>query len=338
MKIYSLWENGVTIIRGKSFEFTNHICYVPDEYIFDFLVGGQYTFLLKNPKPLIEAKRGLFIRDIGLGDILLCTPLLREVKKINPAIKLDFMVRDRYKELFNGNPLVNKVIAMKDISTDLLNEYQWFIKLNQIEFVVGKHESEHRVDIFASCIPEIKLPIKDKSLIYNVAEEEKEWVRGYIKTRRSVVGVVLRTTCDNRNLKYSVISDIVKALCKKGILCLLIDHQQQQSMSPVDGCLDLTGKLTVRQLGAVIDRCDVLFTPDTGTFHLASAIPGVKIVSYFGAIDSLLRITAPERTKVIYKEIECYPCNSYSCKNPRCIWEIPAETYVNSILGSLKEK
>ena len=58
-----------------------------------------------------EIKKILIIRLSSLGDILLSTPLIRTLKKINPKLQLDFVLRREYEELIKLNPYINKIYS-----------------------------------------------------------------------------------------------------------------------------------------------------------------------------------------------------------------------------------
>ncbi|MFZ4855526.1 MAG: glycosyltransferase family 9 protein [Desulfuromonadaceae bacterium] len=77
--------------------------------------------------------------------------------------------------------------------------------------------------------------------------------------------------------------------------------------------LNLVGKMSLTQLGALLQRCKLLVSGDTGPLHLATAV-GTRVIGLFGAID-------PERTgpvgnghRVIrHPEVPCVPCNGKKC-------------------------
>lgn len=51
----------------------------------------------------------LIIRLSSLGDILLTTPLLRALKKINPQLEIDSLVRQEYKDVLSLNPNLHEL-------------------------------------------------------------------------------------------------------------------------------------------------------------------------------------------------------------------------------------
>ncbi len=92
--------------------------------------------------------------------------------------------------------------------------------------------------------------------------------------------------------------------------------------------LDLVGRTDLMQLGAILRKCALLVSGDTGPMHMATAV-GTPVIALFGAID-------PDRSGPVghghmiirHREISCVPCNAKTCANPRqlaCMEEISVE-------------
>lgn len=81
----------------------------------------------------------------------------------------------------------------------------------------------------------------------------------------------------------------------------------------------LTGKTNLLQLGAVLQRCALLVSGDTGPMHVGTAV-GTRVLALFGAAD-------PERTGPVgvghrvmqARQVACVPCRSRKCSNERCL-------------------
>jgi len=58
---------------------------------------------------LEKVKKILVIRLSSLGDVLLTTPLLRSIKKMNSDISIDFILREEYEDILVHNPNINKL-------------------------------------------------------------------------------------------------------------------------------------------------------------------------------------------------------------------------------------
>lgn len=55
--------------------------------------------------------RTLIIRFSSVGDIILTTPLVRNLRRAFPECRIDFLVKSAYADLLHGNPHVSRVIA-----------------------------------------------------------------------------------------------------------------------------------------------------------------------------------------------------------------------------------
>jgi heptosyltransferase-2 len=62
----------------------------------------------------------LIIRLSSLGDILLATPLIRNIKKKYPLIQIDFILKDEYSDLLKNNPHINKILPYSKGTTNHL--------------------------------------------------------------------------------------------------------------------------------------------------------------------------------------------------------------------------
>jgi lipopolysaccharide heptosyltransferase II len=105
--------------------------------------------------------------------------------------------------------------------------------------------------------------------------------------------------------------------------------------------LKLAGKTSLLQLGAVLKRCQLLVSGDTGTLHMATAV-GCRVVGLFGAVD-------PKRTgpvgmghRVIQaKGVACVPCRDRKCTNSRyleCMEKITVHEVFDAVGEMLREK
>jgi len=68
-----------------------------------------------NSKKTSKAAPGkiLIIRLSSIGDILLSTPFIRQIRETFPDAKIDFIVKDIYKDLLVHNPHINELYCLK---------------------------------------------------------------------------------------------------------------------------------------------------------------------------------------------------------------------------------
>ena len=104
--------------------------------------------------------------------------------------------------------------------------------------------------------------------------------------------------------------------------------------------LNLTGKTDLLQLGAVLKRCTLLVTGDTGPMHMATAV-NTRVVALFGAADPSRTGPLGSGHRVIRaEEIDCVPCRSRRCRSSNyleCMERITPEQVFREIKEMLSE-
>src|SRR4030042_579969 len=97
--------------------------------------------------------------------------------------------------------------------------------------------------------------------------------------------------------------------------------------------IDLTGKTSLLQLAALLERCHLLVTNDTGTMHVATAV-GTPVVALFGSTDP--QITGPwgDDHGGVKKDVSCSPCWKRICPTDHRCMELITVDEVEEIVGS----
>ena len=97
--------------------------------------------------------------------------------------------------------------------------------------------------------------------------------------------------------------------------------------------VDLCGKTTLAQALALIARCRVFVTNDSGLMHAASAL-AVPLVAIFGSTDPTRTGPLGRHNRVVYKPLPCAPCLKTECPRKReCMDAITVE----EVFGEVKE-
>ena len=101
-----------------------------------------------------------------------------------------------------------------------------------------------------------------------------------------------------------------------------------------------TGKTTLKSLGAVMERADLVISSDSGPMHLALGVKS-KVIALFGPTSDA--ITGPYgRQKdffVIKKDVDCaVPCYDFTCNDHRCMKAITVDEVVEKAKEMLSNK
>jgi len=100
--------------------------------------------------------------------------------------------------------------------------------------------------------------------------------------------------------------------------------------------INLAGKLQIGELGALIKKCSLFITNDTGAMHIAAALEA-PMIAIFGPGD-IVRYDPRNISKnavVLYKKIHCSPCNKIRCDSIRCLKSISPEEVMREAMKLL---
>jgi lipopolysaccharide heptosyltransferase III len=105
--------------------------------------------------------------------------------------------------------------------------------------------------------------------------------------------------------------------------------------------LNLAGQLTLKELGALIERAELLIAVDSVSFHMASALKK-PVVALFGPTSDVT--WGPWRNpyaRVVSMDKSCRPCYLDGCggsKRSDCLESLPLESVLRAVDSQLKER
>lgn len=106
----------------------------------------------------------------------------------------------------------------------------------------------------------------------------------------------------------------------------------------IEDAINLCGRTTIREMMALLKKCDVVITNDSGPMHVTAAL-NVPVVAIFGP-------TSTDRTSplgpslIIKKEVSCAPCKYRICplRNHECMEKISIEEVFEAVKIVLSKK
>lgn len=101
--------------------------------------------------------------------------------------------------------------------------------------------------------------------------------------------------------------------------------------------VNLVGKLDIGPASALIEKLDILVTPDTGPLHMAAAVstPTVALSVAGRAIESNPRDDVTTHI-FVQKPKTCNPCLDKRCKNPECMLQITSKEVFDCVCNILE--
>lgn len=170
------------------------------------------------------------------------------------------------------------------------------------------------------------------SKLHTWAEEQWKTIDNHSSLNRGEVekplrvGLVLGTSWATKEWPQEKWYSLVKSLqYRANFICLggpkeatqykpLMDSLAAEGIDQV--MLNMLGKTTLQEVGALIESCDVVVTADTGALHIALAL-NKPVVALFGPTDPKLWGPLTGIFKVLVNdELDCLGCRKRRCPKP----------------------
>ena len=309
--------------------------------------GSTVAFLKKKPSAKI-----CVIRSVGgIGDILMITPSLMEIKKRFPKCILTFAVDrhttngDTYYELLKNAPFIDRLIDARYVKH---NTFDHTIDISSV--CIGYERRglppRNRISIFADHLGLTYLD--DKVPFYSIHPEERGLARDLVASFRGDSNYVVMISVGSMEgrrcwpqAKEEKWPEFVRHLRSRvpGIKFIVNDFTNKaRSLAKLPYVLYLENT-SVRQLAAITDECDYFVGPDSGPMHIAGAL-GVPSSVIFGSIPPEARINFyPSHSSITVGSLPCLGCWYAHCPyNVKCMRDLTvlsvAEQVRSKLLGA----
>ena len=170
------------------------------------------------------------------------------------------------------------------------------------------------------------------SKLHTWAEEQWKTIDNHSSLNRGEVekplrvGLVLGTSWATKEWPQEKWYSLIKSLqYRANFVCLGGPKEATQYKSLLDSLtaegidhimLNMLGKTTLQEVGALIESCDVVVTADTGSLHIALALDK-PVVALFGPTDPKLWGPLTGTFKVLVNdELDCLGCRKRRCPKP----------------------
>ncbi len=263
-------------------------------------LGSRSGFLdrrFRFPNPLKAPYRRSQLhlgRSGGHGDVLLCTPALRELKQINPACHVTFYTY--IPDLLRGLPFVDAVRNFDERPGDLIDlGYEDLIPPHRhIAAIMGDKLGLRIRDVRPSCVvnPEI------------VSRFLAEWRD--LRRPRIMVSRRAGPCTPNKDWPDEHWRNLLDRLTNRFSVIEIGAPGQARERQANEHYLDLRGKTSLEEMVAAIGAADLHVGPISGPVHFAAALRTPAVVIYGGYEPP--QCTAYPGNINLYSPVHCAPC------------------------------
>ncbi len=162
-----------------------------------------------------------------------------------------------------------------------------------------------------------------------------------------LMGVNLGTTWETKRWAVENLAKVIQHIARFDINAKIVltgspaEHELAEALNGSSTTINLVGKTTILQLGALLERFKVYLTCDSGPMHVAAAV-GTPTVSLFGPTDPTRHCPYGTGHTVIEKPVSCRPCYKQMCHRQDalhlCMKEIGTAEVVRALEMKLHQK
>ncbi len=272
----------------------------PGEYVIDDLNGANLLVMAGGGKmqPLTADRplraevdwsghRILLMRAGGFGDLVLLTPVLREIKRRWPTSHLAVCTMHHYAAVLANLPFVDEIVPYPVSKAALDTFGAWVFYENAIENNPRAKEL-HMTQVFAELAGLGADGVADLHPAYAVKPSEAIWCNEQFPrvngTRR--VCIQVGASAIARVYPQKLMGEVIGKMAQRGWEVFLLGSKGEINLpdkTPANIRNISAMDLSFRQSAAVVNTCDAFVGNDSALLHVAGAldVPGVGLYGPF---------------------------------------------------------
>jgi len=268
--------------------------------------------------------------------------LVRFLRSIPIDLILDFRYQSRLDVLVTGLSGAKRRVGFQ------VGWPSWFLT----DRVPQPTPETHQVDRNLLLPQNLGIPLQERRLEMWVDERDKKTAQDHLPSQELLPGIAriaihLGAAMPSKRWpeeSFSALIHELHAATQADILILGGEHDQDFAHEVVDGLkcpvVNLTGKLDLKQMAALVQHCKVFIGCDSGPTHIAAAI-GVPVLCLFSAANEteVWRPWGP-KVKVLTRHPDCSPCKAYECTRTDgyfCMDDIKVDEVVEEVKRLMEE-
>lgn len=323
-------------------------------------------------------ERILIIRLSSIGDIVLTTPIIRQARARFPHAQIDFLTQSAFAELLRHNPYLSRVHSVEDFRPakyDLCIDLQNSRRSRWLRRGLATHLAQYHKENWKkfllvrfkwnllSSAPPVPLRYLAACHAFGLeddgegcdiflSDDARRFAAQAIQSKKTLA-VCYGARHFTKRFPIEKIATVLNALLsERDIQALLLGGKDdaplgetlRSMISPAASVSDFSGKCSLLQTAALLERADAVFTGDTGLMHIAAAFQKPIVVVFGSSVKEFgfLPFRAPYH--LLEREgLSCRPCSHIGrARCPKghfkCMEEIDERAVLQAIASALGER
>ena len=342
---------------------------------------------------LYQPKKILLIKLRAIGDVVLSTIVLQNIRKAFPNAKIDFLTESYSKAVVEGNEYIDRVIVLDrkkifslvfwkrwlasiqfvrsiisgsyDMVFDFFGNprsafltlasrapvrigYDFRIRRCAYNIVVrSRADRVHEAEFHLDALSAVGIPIVNKNLSFALPKPALEFARDFRNSQKLhdnfIVAINFWGGWPAKRWPLDRFAALGDKLVKKLQATVLLiwgpgeNHHAVELSKLMSEKSILIPPTDLKQLGAILKRCDMLVSTDSGPMHISTAV-GTPTVGIFGPTNFRLQGPYGDKHEVAVKrDLDCLGCNLLECGHNSCMAQLSVEDVWQSIVCCIKK-
>ena len=203
--------------------------------------------------------------------------------------------------------------------------------------------NRHMVDVYLQVLQKMGLKVDaglpSLEIKKNIRDEvDKKLINWGISPKERLIALNTAGTWPTKRWTTKGFAQLGDELNRKYGKVILVGSQEDLSL--VEKIVNLmetkpviaTGKTSLQELAALLARCDLVISNDSGPVHVAAAV-GTSTITIFGPSDDVKYRPLGENHKVVKANIDCRPCGKHLCPfgHHQCMTQINPVKILNEL-------
>lgn len=309
----------------------------------------------------------LIIRFSSIGDIVLCTPVIRACKNQLSA-EVHFLTKEKFRNVISNNPHIDKTFSIKEHLSEVKKElkeenYDYIVDLHnnlrsrQVKLWLGKPSGTFpKLNIKKYLYVHTKLNrMPDIHIVdryfraYDLIKNDGLGLDYFIRKENEVdlglgqfITLVLGATYYTKRIPEEIVSDILsKADCPMVLIGGPEEKSLGESLSAQHAnATNACGRYNLDQSASIVQQSSAVITSDTGMMHIAAALKKPVFVMWGNTVPAFGM--GPYETEAEHFQVSglgCQPCSKLgknSC--PKTHFKCMKDQDVDRLIHGVQQK